>query len=556
MAQIVVISGPNTGQTFALADQQAAVIGSAAGSAIHIPSPMLAPTQAKVSRKGGQTTIANASAETPLMLNGEFVEGEKPLRHGDMIMIADVMLLYDEEVYEDEAGPVAPHGAAPAGDDPTIFHRQKFFDDAELLMKSLQQTSDPSRYLGSFLKVTNALVENIDLPVLLPKILDIVFEVIPADRGTVQLLEGTELVSAASKVRGKPASSQTQVHPSRTIINQVVASKEGVLTRDAMQDDRFSVGMSIVEQKIHACLCVPLIRHTGEVLGVIHLDTTSSGRTFDEDQLKLLTGIAMEASLAIVNARLIGEVGEKKRIERELEIASTIQMGLVPTESPKVPGLAVAGVMIPAKEVGGDYYDFLMSTDGRTFYILIGDVSGKGVPAGLVMIMARCFFRPLAHHTTSPREVIAELNKLLYKDTRRDMFMTMLVFAYDTQTQVLRWCGAGHEHLLVYRAATRTVEKIPSGGVPLAMREGGDLYVDHTLALGKGDSVLLYTDGVTEATDEKDEMYGLDETIKLFAKHGHSEAELIVKSVLLEVQGFIGNAEQSDDITLVAFQKL
>lgn len=563
MSQIVVIGGPGTGQTHALGDNSSTVIGNAESAGIHIPAPDLGAEQCTVTRSAGKTVILNTHAAMPLMVNGDIIEGERPLNHGDMIMLGEVMLLYDEEVYDEadtasgNTGGAAATADAPSVDDPTIHHRQKVFSDADKMLQSLEQTSDPSKFLGSFFKVSSALGELVELAKLLPRILDIVFEVIPADRGTiVQLQAGGMLEAAASKLRGEAATAEDKVHPSRTIIRQVVEQREGVLTRDAMQDDRFNVGMSIVEQKIHAALCVPLIDHrTNEVLGVIHLDTTSTGRTFDKDHLKLLTGIAMQASLAIVNARLIDQVGESKRIERELEIANNIQMGLVPKEAPTVPGLSVAGVMIPAKEVGGDYYDFVQARDGRTFYIVVGDVSGKGVPAGLVMIMARCFFQALADGEETTKAIISELNHLLFKDTRRDMFMTMLVLAYDTQDQTIKWTGAGHEHLLIWRAAKQAVEELPSGGVPLGMRDGGDHFAQNTLQLEKGDQVLLYTDGVTEAVNPDGDMFDLEATAALFAKHAHSDAELVVKSVLKELQGFIGTAEQSDDITLVAFQK-
>jgi serine phosphatase RsbU (regulator of sigma subunit) len=555
MPQIVVIGGPGTGQTFALTENQQAVLGSTPGLTIHLPSQAIGTRQAELVRTNGRTTLTNLDRAIPLLVNGDAIDSPRLLAHGDMVMVGDVMLLYDEEVAIDDepALPAAPEALPPIAD-PTIHHRQKFFDDAELLMRSLQQTSDPSRYLGSFLKVTNALVENIDLDVLLPRILEIVFEVIPADRGTVLLLVGDDLVPAASLVRGQTGR-QPRVEASRTIASQVMQMKEGVLTRDAMADDRFSTGMSIVEQRIHAVLCVPLIRHTGEVLGVIHLDTTSSGRTFHADHLKLLTGIAMEATLAIVNARLVSEVGEKKRIERELEIASSIQMNLVPREAPKVPGLTLAGLMRPAKEVGGDYYDFVSSKNGRKLYIVIGDVSGKGVPAGLVMIMARCFFRPLSSGEHTTREIVVELNRLLCKDTRRDMFMTMLLLEYDLDAQRLSYTGAGHEHLLIYRAKLGKVEQLPSGGVPLGMRDDAQHFQLGTIDLAAGDTMLLYTDGITEAVNAAGEMYGLDAAVRLLDHHGRLTPDQLITRVLAELDLFSGGAEQADDITLVALQR-
>jgi len=561
MPQFVIIDGPQISEIFNLVDNGVDRIGSAVEDSIQLDVDSIGPSEAEVFRVGEQFQIRSTHSDGRLMVNGLTLEGTQALRHGDIVILDRVTLLYNE--FDGDASASASSTNEPesemgedSGVHPTIKSRQSYYESPEKMMESLCKTSDPGKYLGSLLKATNALVSNLNLTDLMDTLLDIIFEVIPADRGTVLTAEPKvrklrPVVSKSSEgevLYGKVAS--------RTIIREVLATKEGVLTQDAMQDDRFSLGQSIVSQNIHAAMCVPLISKSGEIDGIIYIDKTTTGRGFVRDHLRLLTGIAMEATLAIENARLVSEVGEKKRLEQELETASTIQMGLIPTTSPSVPGIEVAGVMISAKEVGGDYYDFVLSEDQSELYVVIGDVSGKGVPACLVMVMARSFFRPLLRFVSSTLMIVDELNRLLYADTRKNMFMTMLVLCYDVARQTISWTGAGHEHLLVYRAASGEVERIQAGGVPLGMKLDCTAYFkQHTLQLDPGDTLLLYTDGVTEAVNEDGQMFSLDETAALLARHGKLSAEELVQYLLGDLRRFSGSAEQHDDITLVALKK-
>ncbi len=252
---------------------------------------------------------------------------------------------------------------------------------------------------------------------------------------------------------------------SRTIVREALRSRESILTLDAMSDARFRHGESVVAARIRSAMCVPIVR-SGRVLGAIQLDTTERTRAFTRDDLDLLTAIASMAALAIENARLYQEVGERERLRVEVALATSIQQRLLPKAQPAAPGLDVYGTMIPARELGGDYFDFIeeRSPAGGRLHVFVGDVSGKGVGASLVMATARSYFRSLAVAHDSPARVLAEANRLLYEDTNREMFMSAVYLRWDGAARRLVWAGAGQEHLLVVRAATGEVEAIPAGG--------------------------------------------------------------------------------------------
>jgi sigma-B regulation protein RsbU (phosphoserine phosphatase) len=243
-------------------------------------------------------------------------------------------------------------------------------------------------------------------------------------------------------------------------------------------------------------------------------------------------------------------------VEQELKIAREIQTHLLPTTPPEIPGLPIAGLMIPATEVGGDYYDFVLSRDDKTLYLALGDVSGKGVPASLVMVMARCFLQPLVDHAPSTHEILREINRLLLRDTRPGIFMSFLIVAYDLESRSLTWSAAGQEHLLVRRAATGRVEAIKAGGIALGIVPSTEQsYPEHSLLLEPGDSVLLYTDGVPEALDPAERALGFDATRELLARHGDLDVGSMIERIYGGVQEHMGGAPPHDDITMIGIRK-
>ncbi|MBI2931640.1 MAG: SpoIIE family protein phosphatase [Planctomycetes bacterium] len=558
MAQLVILQGRGMGKAFVLPAMQPTSIGSTPDATVRLDSQGAPELFAVVSKHSGRFTIKNCGANVNININGEPVRNERPLNHADLISLGDTVLLFSEERIAREEKKEETVEIELAEEPPaTTVGRQQYYENTEKLMASFQETRDPSKHLASLLKATQTLTHTVDINELLPKIAEILFEVTPAERCALFLRRAKDgaLRVAVAKTRDGSATQQ-EVQASGTILKEVLEKKEGVLTRNAMEDDRFSAGLSIVEQSIHSAMCVPLLSKSSDVLGVIYADAKSRENIFGTDDLKVVTGVAMQAALAIEHVNLIEQIAEKKRLQHEVELAHGIQMNLVPKEAPSVPGLRAAGLMIPAKEVGGDYYDLVTSQDGTRLYVVVGDVSGKGVPAGLVMMMARSFFRTLIDHVPSTQQIATELNRLLHRDIQRGMFMSMLILAYDTTTGKLTWTGAGHEHLLVYRAQKDQVEMIPSGGTALGVRreiDGG--YASNELALKPDDAVLLYTDGVTEAADPTGEFFGLEATAALLKKCGRSDADQIVKTALMELKSFMRTAEQSDDITLVALKR-
>lgn len=272
---------------------------------------------------------------------------------------------------------------------------------------------------------------------------------------------------------------------------------------------------------------------------------------------------ARNAEKAIENVFYYQELEEKKRLEQELKIAAEIQTSLLPKEQPDLDDVEAFGFQIPAKEVGGDYYDFI-DMGGGNLGVCIGDVSGKGVPAGLVMVMARSYLqitmaKESADHireVESLAVVLNKINRVLHKDVEDTRFMTMLLSVWDAQRKVLRYTGAGHERLIVYRQESGTCELIKPGGVMLGMLDDvEDFLHDQELELKSGDTVVLYTDGITEARSRDDQLYGMDALVEKVEKYGSGPINELIEAIRDDLDQFMEGQIQFDDITLVALRR-
>jgi len=244
--------------------------------------------------------------------------------------------------------------------------------------------------------------------------------------------------------------------------------------------------------------------------------------------------------------------------EHEIAEARAIQEGLLPKEIPQLPGYEIAGVNIPAGQVSGDYYDYIPIAANR-FGIAIADVCGKGVPASLIMAMCRSVLRSVAPSSSSAARVLHQVNRQLYPDIREDMFISMAYLILEKGSENLLLARAGHDAPLLYRTATRSVEKVNPPGMALGIDSGGvfdRVTGDFTVRLESGDCLILYTDGVTEALDSNGIEFGIARLIEVIQGSADESAQAVVVQVTEKVRSFVGSQPQNDDITLVAIRKV
>ncbi len=299
------------------------------------------------------------------------------------------------------------------------------------------------------------------------------------------------------------------------------------------------------------------LRYAGKDLGVLAVARRHEDGEFSPNDFAVFRSVAEQSAFAIGNARIHRDANEKKAIEGELRNAREVQRVLLPQDDPKVAGFRVNGTNLPAKIISGDYYDYIDLQDGK-LGVVIADVSGKGVAAGLLMAMCRSLLRAVSLTNASPSAVLAAVNGYLFPDIREDMFISMIYGVLDPEDGTLTFARAGHEPALVFRMASGTVEISKPRGLAVGIDGGGvfeRVTKDETLHLESGDCVLLFTDGVKEALNSHDEEFGTERLAEVFRETAKVGAEAIVRGVQEAVQDFTGEGPQLDDVTIVAIEK-
>lgn len=299
------------------------------------------------------------------------------------------------------------------------------------------------------------------------------------------------------------------------------------------------------------------LRHGGKDLGVLAVARRVEDAAFTPNDISVFRSAAEQSAFALGNALLYREAHEKRQIEGDLRNASEVQRVLLPQESPVIPGYRVHGTNIPARIISGDYYDHL-ELEGDLHGVVIADVSGKGVGAGLMMAMCRSVLRAKAPDSDDPAVVLAKVNELLFPDIREDMFVSLFYGVIVGDTGTIRLARAGHDPAMLFRAQNRSIEMLKPQGLALGV-DAGEVFERVTktveVQLSQGDCLLFYTDGIQEAVNEAGEEFGIDRLRETFQENASLGAEASVSAIQRAVTRFAGEGRQIDDITMLAVER-
>ncbi len=367
-------------------------------------------------------------------------------------------------------------------------------------------------------------------------------------------------VEVRKRAQRDPRALESHVRLSRVavdegILGHCLSAGEPIHVRDVKNHPAFRDAFTRYTDDVSALLS-PL-RHAGKDLGVLIVARRHEDGAFTANDFSVFRSAAEQSSFAIGNARIHREAHEKRAMEGELRNAREVQRILLPQADPVVPGFRISGTNLPARIISGDYYDYIELGD-RKFGIVIADVSGKGVPAGLLMAMCRSALRSVAPGETSPSKVLAAVNRQLFPDIREDMFISMAYGILDETNGKLTLARAGHDPALLYRKGTGKVELLRSPGLALGIDSGAvfeRVTRDQEVDLKSGDCVLFYTDGVKEAVDFRDEEFGMERMSEGFRMSAPLGSEAVLTRMQEELTQFTGEGPQMDDITLVAIEK-
>jgi serine phosphatase RsbU (regulator of sigma subunit)/pSer/pThr/pTyr-binding forkhead associated (FHA) protein len=547
------------------------VIGRHPNCRISIVQASVSGKHAIITGENGQFFLDDVGSRNGTFVNKQKVAARVKLNHNDMIQFGDAMSKFDDP----SAVPATPSpAAAPSPKSSATLDVQSagtitgdlvsvtLNDDTEADNNIVGEVKSDGRFsaldvnpeakLKAVLEITNSLAGTVDLDTILPKILDTLFEIFRyADRGCILLRDNAsaEMVPRAMKHRreGEDAS----VRLSRTIVKKVLDHKIGVMSADAAMDSEFSASESIVDLKIRSMMCVPLLGLDGESIGVLSIDSQNPLGQFTQDDLDILMTIAGQAALSYENARLMKIYSEKLKTDGELDIARSIQKSLLPAEMPDVEGYQFFASYDAAQAVGGDYYDWFDLGNGR-ICISFGDIAGKGVPGAIIMGRMNSCVQSTIRHVKEVIPAIKAINDHMCDTNVEGRFVTYVLAIIDTKKHTVELANAGHMAPII-RRANGSVEQFDEDfiGTPVGVLEDYP-YESEIRTLEPGDMVVIFTDGVDEAMNYKDELYG-GERLLQFVKDGTPEARVLGESLLADVRKHADGRPQNDDITIMTF---
>lgn len=337
------------------------------------------------------------------------------------------------------------------------------------------------------------------------------------------------------------------------IVGIIEKEKKELTKNDILEEPKYkSFSESCAKQfeDLNASLMVPMI-FQDKVIGFLTLGEKKSGKFYNREDIDLLHTVSNQGAVAIENARLFQENLEKQRMEEELNIARDLQTSMLPATCPQIDGFEIAAFSVSAREVGGDFYDFIEMSPEKTGMV-IGDVTGKSVSGALVMSASRSVFRMLAENEFPVGESMMRANRRLKRDIKSGMFVALLYVVLDGQNKSLNLCSAGQTQpiLLSARAGEASLVETEGDTFPLGILDEAN-YQETTLQLEPGDKVVFYTDGIVEAMNEQEEIFGFERLMEVTQSSRSMSADSLLKEIIKRVNEFAGGAVQHDDITVI-----
>ncbi|MGI9104709.1 MAG: SpoIIE family protein phosphatase [Pyrinomonadaceae bacterium] len=548
-------------------------IGRSARNDVCIPDPFASRVHAEVRREGGVYILQDLGSANGTLYNGLRVEVPLPLTPGGRIQIGETEIIFKDK----EAGTAATMIAEGSTSLPeaTIALNSDQRSTSGLLEAIEDARTQGSGEMqrpaaaGTIINATRAgvavqqgdllaLISKVSVTLLAPATLDetlrqvvaLVFEAVPAERCLIMLKD----VKAELKIRVAQLRHSKEeigeVRVSRSIIEEVVGQGRSVLTSDAQHDPRF-MSSTMTIQGIRSVLAVPL--GVGErIFGMIYADSPLAEAKFSQDHLTVLTTLASVAAIRVENARLMEEDLERERFERELNLAREIQQRFQPSAAPNVAGYEMQGISFPCYEIGGDYYDFIQRPDGR-MVIALGDVSGKGTSAALLMSSLHAAMHAQISTRQTLGETISAVNRYLAETIPLNRFITLFCAELDPQTGSLSFLNAGHNPPLIAHAGG-SMEQLAAGGIPLGIMADA-LYREGRTQLQPGDVLVIYSDGVSETTNAAGEEFGPVRLYNVVARHLEATAAAIRDKIEADLTRFAQGTPANDDITLVIVKR-
>ena len=535
------------------------VIGRHPDCEIHIDDGSVSRRHAQVVYQDGAYFVEDLDSRNGTFLNDQQIYQPTKLYDDSVIRVCDISFVFQSS--DLPGGTVRPRPTLNKDRSATQIASSVFLEDDDSGSQIMSRLDVPSHHSGThnrvgaeekllaLTKITYALSESVERDEVLSKILDFLFDLfIEADRGFI-ILRDSEGRLQPLGVKTRRARDDEQIRISRTIVHQVMDTKQPLISSDAAADDRFDMAQSIVDFRIRSIMCAPLINSQDESIGVIQLDTLKQSIAFKEEDLETLVTVAMQASLAIQKADLFEDVKKADMLADDLELAHELQQRFLPQRAPDLKGFSFFSYYRPMQQVGGDYFDYVPLGNNRVG-IIVADVVGHGIPAALLMAKVSAESRFALATSATAVEAISKMNNNL-SDLNIDRFVTLVLGLLDVEESKMTIVNAGHmPPILRHQSGEIRQLAIEEAGLPLGIMEDYE-YEAVEIEVRRGDVVVMYTDGINEAMDadgnQLTTQFMIDEIKSSQTKTPETIGELICQTVTRH----IGRTPAIDDMCVV-----
>jgi phosphoserine phosphatase RsbU/P len=529
-------------------EEQSVVLGRSSSVELPVHDRAMSRTHARLYRSGDNWLVEDLGSRNGTLVNGQRIDGPTPLGPGAVVRVGDTSITVD--------GSAAP---------PSPFHRvgRTLFRSAAELLKEQVPTDVQSRKVDDALQlraldrlrvlndVHRALGTTIAQQELLDLILDRAFQHLQPEEGAVFLkgLDGALECAASRSLDGR---GRHHCLFSSHLIDEVVGRGQAALVLDAELDGRFNQAASLLDAGIRSLVAAPMLDARG-TLGMVVLASRLNLRAFTEEDMELLVAMASVAAMRIRDLRLTEEAAERQRLEQEMTLARQIQVALLPSSLPTIPGFELRAGNLPSRGASGDFYKVTERADGAECVFMVADVSGKGIGAALLTASLEALTAPLIEGGDEPGDICARASRLLFERTPPEKYATCFLAVLDRATGRVRYTNAGHNPGLLVRASG-AVEWLGSNGVPIGILPEV-AFGQGEVELAAGDLLVLYTDGITEANDPDDREYGRERLGDTVSQHRDRPLAHLARAIESDLAEFVHGAPFADDRTMVVVRR-
>lgn len=550
-------------------DKPIVTIGRSKRNDLILADQWLSRHHAEVRNENGAFFIHDLDSRNGTLVNGVRISTKVPLQNDDVITLGDQTLTFHNDessgsviLSENTEGldlqgtmviPTEQLLAATRGQEETWDNLRGPAPRKNRAVEDPEQILKQNQILTALSQASMALISDRPLNELMEFILELAFRVVKAERGFLMLTNDGELEVKVVRTSSEKTGSDVNINFSRSIADKVVKEKVSILTSNAMADPRFRSQDSIVAVGIRSAMCVPLWNNK-VVTGLIYVDSLIHENVFNQDDLSLLTSLANVAAVKLENAQLVEQMIEKKRMEHELAQARNYQKEALPDHDPDISGWEITGINTPCYTVGGDYYDYIEHSTGKMAFAL-GDVSGKGAGAAMMMMVLRAAVHSATQQNDDVGAIVSQTNRVMCHNSPDQSFVTFFMGDLEPQTGGLKYVNAGHIPPIVYRSSTGEVERLEVGGTVLGLFEAavfevGKIQLDH------GDILIVFSDGISESWGENDEEFGEERLGDLVKIHAQLPASQLMATLQSEVEQFTTSLRATDDSTLLVIKRV